>query len=140
MKSRFDKARWSMLSPLLDELLSLEAPARLERLAQLRQRDGPLGADLSYLLEEWQFVERENFLEGPVLRPAGEPILEGQTVGSYALERLLGQGGMGAVWLAHRSDGRYQASVAVKLLNPALLGPGGIERFRREGEALGRLT
>ena len=31
-------------------------------------------------------------------------------------------------------------SVAVKLLNPALLGPGGIERFRREGRALGRLT
>ena len=28
----------------------------------------------------------------------------------------------------------------MKLLNPALLGPGGIERFRREGRALGRLT
>src|SRR6185295_16007701 len=47
---------------------------------------------------------------------------------------------MGTVWLAHRSDGRYEARVAVKLLNLALLGPGGIERFRREGNALGRLT
>jgi serine/threonine protein kinase len=47
---------------------------------------------------------------------------------------------MGTVWLAHRSDGRYEARVAVKLLNLAFLGPGGIERFRREGDALGRLT
>ena len=71
-----------------------------------------------------------------MVRPVQEPGLQGQIIGSYTLDSLLGQGGMGAVWLAHRSDGRYEAHVAVKLLNPALLGPGGIERFRREGRAL----
>ena len=140
MKSRFDKARWDTLSPLLDELLALDAPARAERIEELRRKGSTEVDDLTDLLAQHSEMEREGFLEHPLLRPMPEPGLQGQVVGSYTLDSLLGQGGMGAVWLAHRSDGRYDARVAVKLLNPALLGPGGIERFRREGQALGRLT
>jgi serine/threonine-protein kinase len=47
---------------------------------------------------------------------------------------------MGTVWLARRSDGRYEGRVAVKLLNLALLDPVGSERFRREGTLLARLS
>ena len=140
MKSRFDKARWDALSPLLDELMALDAPARAERIAQLRREGHADANDLADLVVQYAEMEREGFLEGPLVRPVQEPGLQGQVVGSYTLDSLLGQGGMGTVWLAHRSDGRYDARVAVKLLNPALLGPGGIERFRREGQALGRLT
>ena len=140
MKSRFDKARWDALSPLLDELMALDAPARAERIAQLRREGHADANDLADLVAQYAEMEREGFLEGPLVRPVQEPGLQGQVVGSYTLDSLLGQGGMGTVWLAHRSDGRYDARVAVKLLNPALLGPGGIERFRREGQALGRLT
>ena len=46
---------------------------------------------------------------------------------------------MGSVWLARRSDGRYEGEAAVKLLNLALLDPIGAERFRREGTLLARL-
>jgi eukaryotic-like serine/threonine-protein kinase len=140
VKSRFDKARWDALSPLLDELMALDAPARAERIAQLRREGHADANDLADLVVQYAEMEREGFLEGPLVRPVQEPGLQGQVVGSYTLDSLLGQGGMGTVWLAHRSDGRYDARVAVKLLNPALLGPGGIERFRREGQALGRLT
>jgi tetratricopeptide (TPR) repeat protein len=49
-------------------------------------------------------------------------------------------GGMSTVWRARRSDGRFEGAVAVKLLNLALLGEGGDERFRREGTLLARLT
>jgi tetratricopeptide (TPR) repeat protein len=140
VKSRFDKARWEALSPLLDELLALDAPARAERIAELRRNAHPEAANLTDLVAQYAEMEREGFLEAPLVRPVHEPGLQGQVVGNYTLDSLLGQGGMGTVWLAHRSDGRYDARVAVKLLNPALLGPGGIERFRREGQALGRLT
>lgn len=140
MKSRFDKARWSALSPLLDELLALDAPARNERVAGLRRNDSAMADDLVDLLTQYTEIERDGYLEGALLRPVSQPALAGQVIGSYTLDRLLGEGGMGTVWLAHRSDGRYEARVAIKLLNPALLGPGGIERFRREGRALGRLT
>ena len=47
---------------------------------------------------------------------------------------------MGSVWLARRSDGRFEGQVAVKLLNLALLARGGAERFAREGSVLARLA
>jgi serine/threonine-protein kinase len=60
-------------------------------------------------------------------------------VGSYTLDRLIGHGDMGSVWLAHRSDGRCDGEVAVKVLNAWLLGRAGEERFRREGHLLAKL-
>ena len=47
---------------------------------------------------------------------------------------------MGSVWLAERCDGRFEGRAAVKLLNIALMGRAGEERFRREGNILARLT
>src|SRR5687768_4388786 len=40
----------------------------------------------------------------------------GRQLGNYRLERLLGSGGMGAVYLASRTDGEFQMKVAVKVL------------------------
>ncbi|HEY7377140.1 MAG TPA: serine/threonine-protein kinase [Steroidobacteraceae bacterium] len=140
MRGSICKARWVVLSPLLDELLGLDGAARAERLEKIRRDDRAMHDELVALLAQQADIEREGFLEHAPPRPQAEPSLAGQVVGNYTLERLLGQGGMGSVWLAHRSDGRYEARVAVKLLSLAQLGPGGIERFRREGSALGRLT
>jgi serine/threonine-protein kinase len=47
---------------------------------------------------------------------------------------------MSTVWLARRSDGRFEGRAAVKFLNLALLDPVGRERFQREGMLLARLT
>jgi tetratricopeptide (TPR) repeat protein len=47
---------------------------------------------------------------------------------------------MGTVWLAHRSDGRFEGTAAVKLLNAELVGRAGGQRFAREGSILARLT
>ena len=74
---------------------------------------------------------------GPIALPA-----EGaadRRVGPYTLLSPLGQGGMGTVWLADRSDGRFNRRAAVKLLSFALAKRGGEERFKREGRILGRL-
>src|ERR1044072_8425204 len=46
---------------------------------------------------------------------AGPDPMVGRTVGPYRLERLLGRGGMGAVYLARRADEEYEHQVAVKL-------------------------
>ena len=56
----------------------------------------------------------------------------------YRLERLLGQGGMGAVFLAtHLGTDRY---VALKLIAPQLMrNQEFVERFKREARAAGRL-
>ena len=49
-------------------------------------------------------------------------IAAGLVVGAYTLRAPLGQGGMGSVWLADRSDGRYTGHAAVKL-DANLIGP-----------------
>src|SRR5690606_16835982 len=59
---------------------------------------------------------------------------------AYRLERLLGEGGMGQVWLASRADGMYQRRVALKLLRPGLVEAGLLLRFQREREILARLA
>ena len=136
---QIDAARWAQLSPLLDELLELDADARSARLASLALRDRLLADTLAALLDRQGRVDRERFLDGNALGPSGAS-LAGQAIGAYTLERPLGAGGMGSVWLARRSDGRFEGQVAVKLLNLALLTRGGAERFAREGSLLARLT
>ena len=59
--------------------------------------------------------------------------------GRYRLERLIGKGGMGAVYEA--SDLRLNRSVAVKILSGGLFGnPEALRRFHREARASARLS
>jgi serine/threonine-protein kinase len=58
--------------------------------------------------------------------------------GRYRLDRQLGQGGMGSVWLAEHL--MLRSHVAVKLMDPAIAAtPEGAERFRREAQAAASL-
>jgi len=66
--------------------------------------------------------------------------LAGRQIGAYTLVSHIGTGGMGTVWLAERSDGRFERKAAVKFLSLALAGPAGAERFKREGSIVGRLA
>jgi serine/threonine-protein kinase len=133
-----DKTVWARLSPLLDEFLDLEEPARAERLAALRAEDPALADALAGMLEKLPAIERDGFLDAPAMpRPPG---LAGQAIGAYTLVREIGQGGMGTVWLARRTDGRYQGEVAIKFLRAGIFGRGDAGRFEREGSILARLS
>jgi tetratricopeptide (TPR) repeat protein/tRNA A-37 threonylcarbamoyl transferase component Bud32 len=132
-----DPERWQRLSPLLDSLFELPPEARAERLREMREEDPALTDDLEALitLEE----ERSDFLAEPLVapRPGAQP---GTVVGPYRLDRLLGEGGMGQVWLASRADGLYQRRVALKLLRPGLTDTNLRIRFTRERQILARLA
>jgi eukaryotic-like serine/threonine-protein kinase len=139
---RLDKARWTAVSPYLDHAMDLEEDARARWLEVLRDDQPEVAADLEQLLEARRTVLEERFLEHGVA-PCEEMSLAGHTVGAYRLIAPIGHGGMGTVWLAERSDGRFEGRAAVKLLNLSLMGASpsrGEERFRREGNLLARLT
>src|SRR5262245_36036226 len=116
-----DRERWLALSPLLDELLEAEPQQRSARLAEIRRDDDALARELARLLEGQAEVETAQFLEGSALSLPGTATLVDQVVGNYTLERELGHGGMGSVWLGRRSDGRYEGHAAVKFLSLALM-------------------
>ena len=136
----FDSEQWSRLSPLLDELLELDEAARAALLAGLRRADPALAATLEALLSDVEAIRRDAFLEGGTPLAPRDAVAIGRVVGAYTLERELGAGGMGSVWLARRSDGRFEGVAAVKLPHIGLLSRGGAERFAREALLLGRLA
>jgi len=130
------------LGRLLDQALDLDPEELTPFLARVRQNEPALATELETLLATEAELDARGFLKE---RGVGEealatPTLAGVRLGAYTLERPLGRGGMGTVWLGHRTDGRYDATAAIKLLNLALLDGVGAERFRREGTLLARLN
>ena len=132
--------RWHVVSPYLDRALDLPEKERGSWLETLRREDPGLASELEQLLEERGAVHRDGFLDSRMGAPPAPPSLAGQTIGSYTVIEPIGQGGMGSVWLARRSDGRFEGLAAVKLLNVSLVGRAGESRFEREGSILARLT
>ena len=65
---------------------------------------------------------------------------EGLRCGPYVLQRPLGRGGMGTVFLAHRADGEVRQTVAVKLLNVAVPDSAFTSRFLQERQILASLN
>src|SRR6185437_8084134 len=138
-----DAERWRRLSPLLDELLDLEPAARGARLDAWRSRDPALGAELAALMADAARLEDGPFLAGNAqasVSRAAAATLAGHRIGAYELQESLGQGGAGSVWRARRADGRFDGSVAVKLLHLSLVGDTGARHFEREGAILARLS
>jgi eukaryotic-like serine/threonine-protein kinase len=129
--------RWRQLGPFLERFLDAEVRERESLLAALALNEATLAAELRQLLEEHRLLQEEGFLERPAVAPPAS--LAGHAVGAYTLRSEIGLGGMGSVWLAERTDGRFEGQVAVKLLNASRLGGQGQARFRREGSILARL-
>lgn len=87
--------------------------------------------------------EAETFLETPAYRFANNrsevAMLAGQRIGAYKLLQEIGNGGMGAVWLAHRADEQYQKRVAIKLIKRGMDTDEILQRFRYERQILASL-
>ena len=131
--------RWRVVSPYLDRALDVPHAERAAWLAALRREDEAIARDLEALLRAHDELSRDGFLDDAAAPAQPDASLAGLVVGAYTLRAPLGQGGMGTVWLADRSDGRFAGTAAVKLLNASLIGREGEARFKREGSVLARL-
>lgn len=63
-----------------------------------------------------------------------------EQVGPYRIDEKIGEGGMGLVFKAHRSDGQFERTVAVKFIATALLNQDMRRRFEIERQATARLN
>jgi serine/threonine protein kinase len=132
-------ARWRKLSPYVDRLVELGGEVFCRLYDELRAQDSGLAHELQRIHASYERLQAENFLDADSPATPDPLLLTGKTVGAYTLEALLGHGGMGSVWLARRSDGRFEGKVAIKLLNAFLVGRHGEECFRSEGHVLAKL-
>jgi serine/threonine protein kinase/TolB-like protein/Flp pilus assembly protein TadD len=139
MDQTWSAERWRALQAHFERLLERTPDERAEWLAGLRAENPALADDLETLVADHEALEKDRFLEALPPVPPLSGTLAGQTLGSYTLVSQIGQGGMGTVWLAKRSDGRFEGAAAVKLLSASLVGRAGEERFHREGSILARL-
>ena len=79
-----------------------------------------------------------NIIENVQLSLDANPIATGMKIESYVLQRPLGKGGQGEVWLAQRDTGDFNHQVAIKFLKP-LHNQKELDRFNNERELLAQL-
>ena len=136
--------RWIEVKEIFNAALDLPATERLFFIEKSCADDDDLRVEVEALLASSE--EAEGFIESPALtRVSGlvteekTPALIGKQIGSYKIEREIGRGGMGAVFLARRADQEFDKKVAVKLIKRGFDTDEIINRFRHERQILAAL-
>jgi len=136
-----DPERWRRLESLFFAALELEPGARSVFLNQSCGADPEMRLEVENLLGA--AAKPLTDLRRPVEDAAREVVQDGATarrIGVYELVRLLGEGGMGLVYLARRADDQYRREVAIKLMHAGLgHNPDMLRRFRAERQILANL-
>ena len=127
--------RFRQVEAIFHAALEVPAESRPGYLREHTDGDDALLADVASLVAAFEQQESLNRLSEQS-QPAPQPA---RTIGVYDLDRLIGKGGMGAVYLAHRGDGQYEQKVAVKLIALPLAADFLRERFRQERQILATL-
>ncbi|MEO7012973.1 MAG: serine/threonine-protein kinase [Dokdonella sp.] len=136
--------RWTRISSLFDELVELDADQRSQQLDQLEATDAGLADEVRALLmadeDAFGLLDGDAAAAVPgVLHREPDAMPADGMAGPYRLLHLLGEGGMGVVWLAERTDGAYEQQVAVKVLKRGMDTHAILRRFLQERRILARL-
>ena len=131
--------RFLRMEAIFHEALAAPSDARNSLIASLCAGDGQLASEVSDLLLASE-AEAHLTASRRLAAGAGGNRSPGPTrVGPYEVDHLLGRGGMGAVYLAHRADGQFEQQVAIKLIDLPLATEIFRERFRQERQILAEL-
>jgi tetratricopeptide (TPR) repeat protein len=136
--------RWRNIERIFHSALELEESRRIAFVEQVCAGDESLRAEIESLLAQSEGTE--DFLEAPAVEVAARVLAASSesgarshpaAIGRYRIIRLLGEGGMGAVYEAEQEAPRR--IVALKVIKFGLATPDRLRRFRQESQALARL-
>jgi eukaryotic-like serine/threonine-protein kinase len=135
---------WQKVEEILNTALELEPAARRQFLESVA--DPLLRREVESLLACDE--KTDGFLGAPALAFSADFFDEGggpeerggQTFGRYRIIREIGRGGMGAVFLAERSDGEFQQRLALKIVRRSFADSDLARRFRQERQILASLN
>lgn len=137
---------WKIIKEILHRALDVKTSERQRFLDEAdisaearREVESLLGfeTDAENLMQLPAFEFSENFFGSG--EEDAKNILINQKVGVYEIRSELGYGGMGAVYLAARSDGKFKQKVALKLLKREMNTSALRRRFEQEREILASL-
>src|SRR5882724_262202 len=136
-----DKPRWDRIQSLFQGAADLPASEQRAYLHTACGGDDTLMDEVLMMLSE---DARGASLLDKALPDLAKAVLDGAPLsftstefGTYKIKRLLGEGGMGVVYLAERAD--IGSVVAIKLLRDAFLSPARRDRFLSEQKTLAKL-
>jgi len=134
-----DSARWSRMQALFHESADLPREQQQSFLRSACGQDQALLSDVLGMLDE---DARRSLLDSNVAEVADRVLRDTaprfQEVGRYRILGMLGEGGMGVVYLAYRDDLGHR--VAIKVLRDAWLSAPRRERFASEQRTLAQLN
>jgi hypothetical protein len=136
-------AQWARIRQIFEDAVEQPQPARARYVAAQCGEDVTLLREVKSLLANHE--QSGDFLNEPVVDIASSlsamDDLTGEfprfaALGPYKLERRIGRGGMGSVWLASRSDHAYERKVAIKMVKLGMDTTEILRQFQRERELL----
>src|SRR5216684_2985892 len=127
--------RWQKMKDLFGEALELDGAERKAFLDQACDGDPSLRREVDSLLESCGPATRSD----PEGTTPEHDLMIGRRLGAYEILKLIGSGGMAAVYLAIRADDQHRKRVAIKLIHPGLEKEAVCRRFRNERQTLAAL-
>ena len=142
--SELQTERMRRADALLDAWSELPSDLQRQRLEALHLDDPRLAALVADLLVAWNSQESAVGQTGAAARHLARntPLEAGTRIGAYVVDELLGHGGMGEVYAAHRGDGQFEQRVAIKRIldTPLLNEERAATHLSRERALLARLS
>lgn len=160
-----DKDHWKRITAIVDEVLQAESPSTKKEIIEERcKNDEKLKDEVKKLLnsiedstgywtslfqsnqlfigeitENYEEVSNSHFLKKATRPPDIEDEIPSQ-VGLYQIEKRIGYGGMGEVFLASRIDEKFNQNVALKLMRHGVSSNDQARRFEQERTILSSLN
>jgi eukaryotic-like serine/threonine-protein kinase len=140
--------RWQKLEEIFQTALDLSDADRSQFISRACSTDPDLRREVETLLT--QYEDAGDLLDQPFCDEIGiedlvslmtskaDPMI-GQRVGAYRIEREIGSGGMGVVYVAERADDAFRRRVAIKVIRRGMDTDFILRRFRYERQILAAL-
>lgn len=143
--------KWDRVETIIDEVLKLPKTRHDDFIDQKCQGNKKLKSEVTELLEsifdsEGWLEDRADYEEGLYEEISGDiellsspKSLIDKQLGSYTIQQQIGEGGMGAVYLAQHSDADLKHKVAIKIIRSSKATAENIQRFKQEQQILAGL-
>jgi len=136
--------RWRQVGDIFSLAIELPDDERLAFVEKACGHDPLLLAEVRDLLSAsaaaGDFLESfDADLASQLIKEGGGGGREDERIGPFRIERELGRGGMGVVYLARRDDGQFEQRVALKLIKRGMDSEAVLRRFMLERQILARL-